>query len=286
MHAYLIVAHKNPEQLKMLLSQIDDKRNDIYILIDKKASKLFHFDFKLKTSRLFFLKPKRINWGAYSQIDAYLYLFNVSSSKFSYDYYHLLSGQDLLLKSQDYIHNFFEKNNGAEFINFVDNEITQEIISIRLSKYHFFQEKIGNKKESRHKLFIFLNRISMKIQTIFGVNRIAKSKIQYRMGENWCSLTNGFVEYLMSKKRIIKKTFKFSLCADEVFLQTIIFNSDFYNNVSFNNLRYIDWERGKPFVFTNECYRELVDNQNLFARKFDISIDREIIEKIVSYTKR
>ena len=34
-HAYLIMAHNNPYILKKLLNLIDDKRNDIYLHIDK-----------------------------------------------------------------------------------------------------------------------------------------------------------------------------------------------------------------------------------------------------------
>ena len=33
-HAYLIIAHNNWKQLSLLLSVLDDERNDIYIHID------------------------------------------------------------------------------------------------------------------------------------------------------------------------------------------------------------------------------------------------------------
>ena len=36
-HAYLIIAHNNWKQLSLLLSVLDDERNDIYIHIDKKS---------------------------------------------------------------------------------------------------------------------------------------------------------------------------------------------------------------------------------------------------------
>lgn len=42
-----------------------------------------------------------------SQIVAELYLFKKAISRQSYFYYHLLSGQDLPLYSQSYIHSFF-----------------------------------------------------------------------------------------------------------------------------------------------------------------------------------
>ena len=37
MHAYLIMAHKNLEQIKKLLKLLDYSQNDIYIHIDTKA---------------------------------------------------------------------------------------------------------------------------------------------------------------------------------------------------------------------------------------------------------
>ena len=39
MQAYLIIAHKNLEQLKKLLKLLDYSKNDLYIHIDKKAEK-------------------------------------------------------------------------------------------------------------------------------------------------------------------------------------------------------------------------------------------------------
>lgn len=40
--AYLIIAHNEPLILKTLISLIDDVRNDIFILIDKKSD-ISHF---------------------------------------------------------------------------------------------------------------------------------------------------------------------------------------------------------------------------------------------------
>lgn len=36
-HAYCIMAHGNWEQLQMLITALDDERNDIFLHIDKKA---------------------------------------------------------------------------------------------------------------------------------------------------------------------------------------------------------------------------------------------------------
>lgn len=41
-HAYLIIAHNEPDVLKTLLFMLDDERNDIYLHVDVRAVELFN----------------------------------------------------------------------------------------------------------------------------------------------------------------------------------------------------------------------------------------------------
>lgn len=50
-------------------------------------------------------------------------------------------------------------------------------------------------------------------------------------------------------------------------------------------LRYIDWERGNPYVFRNEDFEDLIASDFLFARKFDLNTDRLICERVVEFVK-
>lgn len=81
--------------------------------------------------------------------------------------------------------------------------------------------------------------------------------------------------------------FKKTNCADEVFLQTICYNSPYYNNLYLKKdddykqiMRFIDWNRGKPYTFKIEDLTELTNSEMLFARKFSSKVDKEIIDKI------
>lgn len=49
-HAYLIIAHNEPNILKTLLLMLDDERNDVYLHVDARAVELFNQfkDFQLK----------------------------------------------------------------------------------------------------------------------------------------------------------------------------------------------------------------------------------------------
>ena len=159
-HAYLIMAHNNFELLRVLVKLLDDKRNDIYIHVDKKAGD-FNKDSiinDIKYSNVFFVKRISVTWGGYSQIQNELNLLK-EASKNSYKYYHFLSGVDLPLKNQDYIHNFFDENNGKEFIHFCSQQFNLDGKD-RYSVYHFLQDIVGRKKG----VLYYLQRFSVKIQ--------------------------------------------------------------------------------------------------------------------------
>lgn len=53
-----------------------------------------------------------------------------------------------------------------------------------------------------------------------------------------------------------------------------------YGNDNEAALRYIDWEKGDPYIFKREDYIRLITSNLIFARKFSEEIDIEIIIKI------
>ncbi|MFR5371863.1 MAG: hypothetical protein ACLTGK_08775, partial [Eubacterium sp.] len=99
------------------------------------------------------------------------------------------------------------------------------------------------------------------------------------------------VKYLVENEEYITKTFSHSYCGDEVFLQTMLFNSPFAKNLYMphcgNNqlacARLIDWNRGNPYVFTSSDFDEIISSDAMFARKFDLNTDRDIVDKIFNY---
>ena len=112
-------------------------------------------------------------------------------------------------------------------------------------------------------------------------DRSEKFNYELKKGQQWFSITNYCVKYILSNKNLIREMFKYSACPDEHFIQTLIYNSKFKNNISYDTcLREIDWNRGCPYVFKLEDYDFLMKSENLFARKFDSNQDRNIINKI------
>lgn len=117
-HAFLILAHNNFDLLEKLIKAMDDKRNELFIHIYKKC---VNFDFTyfstICSSSSIHFTNKRIDvsWGTEKLVDAEMILFSEAAKKGPLKRYHLISGADLPIKSNDYIHNFFE-NNEKEYI--------------------------------------------------------------------------------------------------------------------------------------------------------------------------
>lgn len=294
-HAYLILAHNNFDLLKKLLILIDDDRNDIYIHLDKK---LGNFDTQflkesLKKSNIYFLENRiDIKWGHISQIMAEFNLFKKAfNNDEKYSYYHLISGVDLPIKTQDYIHDFFSINAGKEFIGFANDpffDLHQKVSKIHIATRHFKDPKL------KRKIWFFFDKLFVKIQYIIGYNytKVDQDKFKLAKGCNWVSVTNDFVKYLISKESECLKRFKYSVCPDEIYKHTILVNSNFVNNIYAPNedeyegcMRYIDWKKGSPHIFDNTDLKELIDSDKIFARKFDEK-NSEIIESIFDFINK
>ena len=286
-HAYLIIAHNQPKLLQTLLTLIDDERNDIYIHIDLKSDINLFSDIKVQKSKLIYIPRIKISWGDISQIKAELALFEAAiTSGIKYDYLHLISGVDLPLKNQDYMHSFFEKHNGTEYLGFASYPDSKTETDKRTKYYHILQEYGKNNNKLLRYSASLIRKAFIIFQKLLHIQR--KYDFEFRMGTNWCSVTYNFAKYLVSKKDFILQNFRQTTCCDEVYKQTIMYNSPFYKNVfqcenQFHQcLREIDWNRGNPYTYTEEDFDMLIKSDNLFARKFSEE-HMELINRIKDY---
>lgn len=274
-HAYLILAHNDVQLLQVLLDCLDDVRNDIYVHWDLKSGPVPSV--AAARSGLSFIADRvDVNWGAYSMVTAEFNLFNAAHKKGPYSYYHLISGADLPIKTQDYIHEVCDGSNGTEFIAFAD--APQSELDYRVQHFFLFQNEFkgaGFLKRALRKAFV-------KVQDLVGYHR---TDLNVRKGSQWCSVTQAFVEYLLSKEEEVIKLFNHTFCPDELFIQTVCANSPFMGKVNVaesefeGNLRYIKWVDGALLPITGEDIPALKCSDRWFARKFS-SKDKELVEAI------
>ena len=291
MHAFMIIAHRQFDLLAKLITALDDERNDIFVHIDAKVRDFDFEKFKVlpKRSRIYFTPRIGVTWGDFSQVKCELILLaevdKMQKSGRAYDYVHLISGADLPIKSNNQIHAFFKENNGLQFVHFTDDKATKESEN-RIRYYHLFRR--------RRNLFTkILAQIALRVQMLCGVNRLKNKNIKVQKGCNWFSITGAFAAYIAQASKPLEKTFRFSYCGDEVFVQTALVNSPFADDIYMKNCgnnhlacaRLIDWQRGNPYVFKMQDFDLIKNSPAMFARKFDMDVDSEIIDKVLQSIK-
>ena len=126
-----------------------------------------------------------------------------------YTYYHLLSRQDLPIKTQNYIHNFFNDNPGKEFIRFQSPSFLYEE---RVRYYYPFLEKL-NRKEPL--LLRAINKMVINIQKLLHVHR--NRQINFQKGTNRFSITDDLARFIIEKERWIEK----NICKQQLLWRNI-----------------------------------------------------------------
>lgn len=279
-HAYLILCHADLKMLQILVGLLDDERNDLFIHIDHKAN-FTGDELTTKMCKLYVLKQRLdARWGDYSLVKAEFLLFEKAYNTGSYSYYHVLSGSDLPLKSQDYIHAACYKNPNINYIGFSGINSDKEA-QWRTEHYFLFSRSF----RSKNILTRSVRRLFLLLQDVFMKRHVDKT---IKKGPQWCSVTHEFVTYLLKHKDWIKNTFSNTFCPDELFIQTLCWNSAFRDKVydatdEFGGCkRYIKWVNGTLQDMTSATTNEALLSDKWFARKYS-SADFNSIKQILSH---
>ncbi len=215
-HAFCIIAHKDVEQINGLLSILDHPMVDIYLHLDKKSA-IATSDIEIpKQSKLYFVDRHDVRWGDISQIEAEMELYQtVASSQTDYSHVHLLSAQDMPMKTVSYMLDYFERddNKQVEFIDYSDSQGAKNRI-----QYYWF----GTKHMRVGLIYKIIRHSLLLAQKALHVNRLKHVDLAYKYGSNWVSLSLSAVRYLVSEYPKYQGIFKHSVCVDELYKQMLL----------------------------------------------------------------
>ena len=282
--AYLILAHGSFHLLKELLTTLDSPDNDIYVHMDLKVSQFDEASFleNMRFSKLCFLKNRvDVKWGHISVVEATLNLLT-EAVKGDYDYIHLLSGVDFPIKSNSYIQHFFEENQGKEFVGFSKTHDRDT-----LSKRVIWRPFVPGRPGEEPKYLMRVNGLCVRVQKWLHFHCVSPLE-NLRTGSQWFSITKSLAEELVDQKERILKRYKHVFVPDEMFLQTFLYENKYMDRVYNPDdefagcCRYIDWDRGIPYVWQDNDFSELVDSPYLWARKFS-EANLELVRRIRRY---
>ena len=283
-HAYLILAHNEPELLSLLVERLDDVRNDIYIHFDRKLSILP--DIKTQHAGLYILKDRvDVRWADVSMLEAEYKLFHaVVDSGCEYSHHHLISGVDLPLKNQDYIHSFFAQHQGKEFVGLHQRPMNSHA-DRALHYWHPFTRSFRG-SGCVFAIKRILRYLVIQTQVLLGIRRNAT--IPFHKGGQWVSITRELIDYLLEQEDRAFTIFSRTFGADEYFVPTLIWDTPFMERLfdatdeSRGAMRCIGWRAdGQLIDFTSQDLPALQQTEYLFARKFN-SRDKAFLQEILA----
>jgi len=289
-HAYMIIAHNNFPILEKLLAFLDSENADFFIHVDARVNDLDTERFRSipQKSSVTFVDRVTVSWGHYSLVECELRLLRAATAV-GYDYYHLLSGVDVPVKSREYIENYFRGRGGANYIN-----LERQVISRRNMarvKYYYPLQKWNIRNATLRRV---IREATIAAQRIVGVDRTKKYPgFVFQKGTQWFSITDALARYVAEREEEIYDKFHDTYCPDEVFLPSMVMNSPYRdtllpfveNGKHKNCCRYIDWSRGSPYTFTDADYDELIGAgpDYLFARKFDYGANPRVVDRLFEH---
>lgn len=274
--AYIIHAYKLPNQLTKLVSSLESPDTYLFIHIDKKIDIKPFEQALINNKNIVWVKREYSNWGTIKSIQAILNaFFEALNHKENFEYFYCLSGQDYPIKTQKYIAEYLEKNKNTDYIKYfpLPSNIWKGGGMHRYNRIHFIISK---------------NRYIRRIVNTINFF-LPRRKIPYNLkpfgGEFYFSFSRKSVAYILNFIKdhpLYIPFFKYSYIPEEIFFQTILLNGpkEITNNINNGILTYVDWNNpkaGLPAVLMTPDFEKLKNSEMLFARKFDINKDKEIL---------
>ena len=265
-HAWLIIAHNQFGILQRLVSLLDDERSAFFIHIDKKVQ-----DFPsvhAEHGQVYFLSKRiDVRWGTYTQIQAEMALFSAAMEKGTYDYFHIISGTTLPLKSMDEIDAYFSRLAGNSTVTgLCKDDPYQE--TLKIHRYNLFTRDYASDKAFLRQTSQFLWKSGIAVQRLLNI-RTNREGVFYK-ASNWVSLGRDAVQYLLSREDTIKKIYRYSFCGDEYFVPSELMSSAQFKDCIVNDEYYLKHHIGRSNAETlkMEDFPALLQSKYLFARKF------------------
>ena len=290
-HAYLIMTHADEYLLQVLISMLDDKRNDIYIHADSKWASFAREKFSTQHAGLYILSHRLDGrWGDISLMHIEYELYRTAYARGGYDYYHLLSGSDLPIKSQDYIHSFFADQKGKPFISYWNYGGSAADTYYKVSRYAFGMRLETSPLLRNRYLNIAVAKMRRVVSSVlFKLLGEREDSKNFFKGANWSSLPAECVELLLAREKQMMKRLRWTRNGEEVFAQTILWQDYFAPkgipmSDCWDDLRFVNWQDTphSPDIFRMKDFSEIQKSRKLFARKFSSTVDRNIIDLIQS----
>ena len=299
---YLILAHKNPQQLARMIKTLDDGNSKFFIHLDAKTP-IEPFTAQLEDEHIVFIPEReRCVWGDFSIVLATIHLMEAAAKAQSKGFFILMSGQDYPIKPIGELGAFLEKNAHCDFIDYLplEQKWKPKMVKDKLAHYHILHSETRGDSNcyapfSRSSLFqkgrtlwhLLKGRLSLenfkKLRQL--PQRESPFAQQYAGSQFWAFSENTFYDvltYIQKHREELELYYQYTSSPDEVYFHSILLNlkEEGRKIILKNQLTYVNYFR-KNNVFLTEDFEKLTSaEEQFFARKFDMEIDAIILDRL------
>jgi hypothetical protein len=295
--AYICLCHTDPDFVAHTADTLAYQEDAFFVHVDKKTEiEPFLEKCKSKQNVVFVQDDKRVKtyWGGFNAIIALMNTLEMAVAKGGFDRFVILQGQDYPLVSNREIHDFYRRRRQTEFCKALDISRAGNKHDRMFTRGFWLQDVDKGNPALRLLSLAFsrFNKLGLGYRKAYFKCRDTKWDIY----KGWAqlSLTMNCVLHILDvyrNNKAFNRYFKNRFPVDEMYLHTIIYNSDFrdrlYQPVIYNrhgaetllNMTYFEYPDQVVVFSKSTDYEWLKRTGCLFARKINSS-SRELVDVI------
>lgn len=314
MNAYMIMAHKNPLQIIRLSKKLQSVGGNVFIHLDSFMSNEDIrpiVEFSNQHPRIYVCK-KRIHGEldkrslidiVFLIVDEVKYVEETTSVHF--DYFLLLSGQDYPIKNVNFIEKELKEVYPKPYIDCTPYDRHNWVYH----KFAYYKKSASyhnwithNFKKGLVRSFLRVTALLWeKVVPIFFIDsyhKLSKINVELYGGSAWWILPDTIMDFILDKytsnDEMVDILLNESVTPEETFFQIMAMRSALAQMVDVNPKEMVlqnckTWAyfsdndkefMGHPYVFTINEFDKLKHSDCWFARKFDETVDSEVMDKI------
>ena len=268
--AYIVSAYKLPAQLERLLRRLDAAGATFAVHVDRKTSRATWGEMvsRCRDLDIVWLSRHRSQWGGFGHVRATLKgIDHIVGNDIPFDYAVLLTGQDYPLRPPVEIASHLGATNGRSFMR-----------HLPLPWAPWGARGGLDRIEDWHVITYRRLHLALPLR-----RRIPGGLDPYGGSAYWCLSRTliHFVHGYLRQNPDYVRFFEHVFVPDELFFQTIIMNSQLRDTIDNDDLRYLDWTREPaPAVLTLADLPAILGSGQLFARKFDETVDSSVLDAL------
>ncbi len=315
MIAYMIMCHKNAQQVLRLAKKLISSKSDVIIHADSTLSDDEYNVLSEASASMdgIYLTERRLHGVLDSRslvdiaMEMVISIYKVQETENKhYKYFALLSGQDYPIKPLNHINSKLDSSYPKPFIDCTPYDSTNWIYhKFKGNNFvHNFKRKINelfpHRRNIIRKFLVLLYLILSKVVEILPINdyhKLMRLDIELYGGSAWWILPDiviNFIRYEYESQSDLMKLLLNSNTPEETFFQIMTMRSPVKNLVEINPKDMVlqnckTWAyfsddgkpfKGHPYIFTENEFDKLATSDCWFARKFDMNVDEKIFDML------